>query len=228
MESKNLIGKELFFDESGYQDAQRLINKELIPLIDAVIEAYNDLESVPKFSQSVFNRLIKDKGKSIFDAYQKQAEDDIKTLKNKTLRLTLMQGVDKALEPLKEAINEMLAADDDLSTSPTFGSSIDVHLNDVIIKNGKPEPKLERIKKVCTDVIETEAQAEAFTLCRRMQKDIDRLYSIIDSNSNIQYKEVNGTILAIAPKVPLMAGFFEFDSESLKPKFNERAVSVIE
>lgn len=185
MKTENLIGKVVSINDQGIRLSRQVLER-VIPSVQRIIDEHEKLLPEAKFTQSTWKKLVEDDGASVCQAYTDQAENDLKNFKNEAVKAGLRANVAESLEPFKAAVAGAKKAMNDAVYSTSY--DVDINVSDIVIKDGKPEINLSRIQEVYTQKIESEAQAEIYTVGKAAEEAIEKLRLLLADNGHDFYK----------------------------------------
>jgi hypothetical protein len=179
MKTEELIGKELDVNTQNINRCKSALDR-ILPAVQKVINEHQKLMPGTKFTQAIWEKIIEDNGVSVCEAYRKQAEDDLKNFRNEAVKASIMANLNESMEPFRLSIMSVKGGITNAIHSTTF--SIDISLNDIAIKSGKPEVDLTRIKEAYTLRITNESQAAIYQAGKEAEAALAKLKSLLDGN----------------------------------------------
>jgi len=184
--SKNYIGKILSTDTLRHNRALHNWNNKIIPALNNVIVIYNSLELREKFNNDTLKDVLANKMKNIKKDYLELMNLGVKELP-KAVSLAfgnIENKVDEILKPLDEAIKKLFESFSDATAFSPMGG-LPIEFEDIEIKDGKPELKLEQLKKRFQVIIEKESQSDFYAAFIELQKAWDKVVGIVKDNSDV-------------------------------------------
>jgi hypothetical protein len=184
--SKNYIGKILSTDTLRHNRALHNWNNKIIPALNSVIAVYNSLELKEKFNNDTLKDVLANKTKNIKKDYLELMNLGVKELP-KAVSLAfgnIENKVDEIFKPLDEAIKKLFESFNDASAFSPMGG-LPIEFEDIEIKDGKPELKLEQLKKRFQVIIEKESQSDFYSAFLDLQKAWDKAVGIVKDNSDV-------------------------------------------
>lgn len=184
--SKNYIGKILSTDTLRHSKALRNWNSKIIPALNNVIVIYNSLELKEKFNNDTLKDVLANKTKNIKKEYLELMNLGVKELP-KAVSLAfgnIENKVDEILKPLDEAIKKLFESFNDANAFSPMGG-LPIEFEDIEIKDGKPELKLEQLEKRFQVIIEKESQSDFYAAFIDLQKAWDKAVGIVKDNSDV-------------------------------------------
>ena len=181
METKSLIGKELHFDETGYD---RTVNayKPLIVLVNDIAADYEKY-GLGTFSDSVYRDILSNRITNIRAAYNENVRKSIEALAitSPTIRENLIRQAREDMNAYSVKIDDLF-----MRTVLTSGAhllqNLPIALDKITIVGSRAElskDMLDMIKKHCTSIIETENQAKVYQLFTEMKPVFDKMHDAV-------------------------------------------------
>lgn len=184
--TKNYIGKILSTDTLRHNRALHNWNNKIIPALNSVITVYDSLGLKEKFNDDTLKDILVNKIKNIRKSYLELMALNAKELP-KIVSLAfgdIENKVDEILKPLDEAIKKLFESFNDATAFSPMGG-LPIEFEDIEIKDGKPELKLEQLKKRFQVIIEKESQNDFYVAFLELQKAWSKAVNIVKDNSDV-------------------------------------------